>query len=98
MLWDLLYRAAYDLALSDRDATRAVDLLLDLGGLDRSGFEAARLHYVGHLSGAHDATAERAVRYLELALCIGDGRHRWQASAESIDPWDFARHRVAAVA
>ena len=60
--------------------------------------EAARLHYIGHLSGTADATAERAARYLELALRMGDGGRRWEPCASSIDPWDFARHRVAAVA
>ena len=98
MLWDLLYRAAYDLALGGCDEHRAVGHLFDLGGEDRSGFETARLHYLGHLAGGvSDRPAELATRYLELALRSGDDARRWRASAESVDPWDFARHRVGRV-
>ena len=94
MLWDLLYRASYELALTGCDDHRAVRLLLDLGGEDRSGFEAARLHYLGHLAGGVvDRAAEVAKRYLEAALRSGDDGRRWRLSDESVDPWDFARHR-----
>jgi len=97
MLWDLLYRAAYDLALAGCADDDAVRMLFDLGGLDRSGFETARLHYLGHLSdGGGDGAARRATRYLEAALCAGDGADRWRATAESVDPWDFPRHRGSA--
>lgn len=96
MLWDLLYRASYDLALAGCAGEEAVRLLFDLGGADRSGFETARLHYVGHLAdGGSDPAAERARRYLEGALVEGDTVGRWRPTDESVDPWDFARHRWA---
>jgi hypothetical protein len=98
MVWDLLYRAAYDLALAGCPDVRAVSRLFELGGADRSAFEAARLHYVGHLAGGTtDMDSERAARYIESALRVGDDRRRWEPSAASVDPWDFARHRMAPV-
>jgi hypothetical protein len=94
MLWDLLYRAAYDLALAGCAEADAVRLLHELGGVERSGFETAKLHYLGHLTDAGaDMFAERAKRYLEAALHAGDFAGRWQATGERVDPWDFARHQ-----
>ena len=75
--WQVLFRAAYGLALKGVGTRRAVHALANQSGHDRLAVETARDQLIGILAEQDDFGAQRALGLLEAVLDHGDRHGAW---------------------
>ena len=75
--WQVLFRAAYGLALKGVGTRRAVHTLAHEAGRDRLAVETARDQFIGILAEQDDLGAQRALGFLEAVLDHCDRHGLW---------------------